>query len=333
MIRQLLSLAMRPKTFASVIGQDKLLAQIRKHAAKSAVSAWLFFGQKGSGKTSIARIMSISYQCPHRKFGFPCIDCRRKRSEFDITEINVAKHGKKEDIESIAETGEYHPSPGSLKKIIILDEIHRGTPAAQDVLLKYVEDAPKTTVYILNTTKPQLIDSALQSRCMTYAVNGLTIDGIRELIKKGLEFIGSTKSAAPLADALIEAGITSPRLILMATEKYFAGASPEDATKVDISSDVDTYQICRNLIKGDWDSVRKALADCPSESARGIRTSVAGYLKAILLDEPEINSRTTAVANAIYDLTTIPPTEDSNQFSATIAVLYRVCVLFNRYKH
>jgi DNA polymerase III gamma/tau subunit len=334
MSTQVLSLSLRPKTFATVIGQDKLIARIRKHVANRNPNVWLFIGQKGSGKTTLARIMAISYQCTHqKKFGLPCKACRKDRSSFNIDEINAAKYNKKEDFENLCESLYLHPQPGSQKRVLILNEIQRVTGAAQDLFLEYTEDLPSTTVIIMTTTEPQKILGPLQSRCTTYQLQGLQIPDIKVLVAYALEHVGSDLSAMQLADALAEKSITSPRLILNAVEKYLAGADPEDAVQVDVSSEADTYKICRNLVKGDWNAIRLQLAETAPEDARGIRLSVAGYLKAILLDEGEFNDRGKAVANAITDLTTLPSMEDSHQLSATIAVLYRLSSLFSKYKH
>lgn len=330
--RLLLSLVMRPRVFSRILGQDKLLARIRKLAPVTNV--WMFTGQKGSGKTTIAKIMGISYQCRHQdQFGEPCLACRKRKNDFDIREVNAAKYTKKEDLEPIAEESLLHPQPGSRKKVIILDELHRTSQASQDMFLKYLEEEIRTTVWIFNTTKPHLIDPTLQSRCLTFRVDGLDLDGIRQLISRALKKYGPGLSVGPLADAVVENSITSPRLILMACEKYIAGADPEDAARVDMSAEVDTYKICRNLTKGDWDATRLALKGVVAEDARGIRLSVAGWLRETLLSEPNLDSRAAAVANAIIDLTNMPPMEEAHQLSATIAVLFRLCQLFSKYKH
>src|SRR6266481_4802829 len=232
-MNQPLSIAFRPQSFESMVGSKKLIQMIRGHIESGRLpQAWLFSGETGTGKTTCARILALSLQCPHQdgkgRFGTPCQLCQKNKTMYDIMEVNASEVSGVQDIGKIAESSLYAPRPPSRYRIFILDEAMRLSSEAQNLLLKYFEDCPKTSIWIICTTNPQKILRTLRSRCVYYEIPGLKLDGIKELVERAIRFAGSSlgphppdpklslKNAGPLVDALAEQGVWNPRFILQA---------------------------------------------------------------------------------------------------------------------
>ena len=146
-----LSLALRPRTFKKMFGQSHITGAISKQVeADRWPTAWMFSGQAGSGKTTLARILAVSLQCVHQEqFGSPCNECYTNKDDFSIDEPDTAVNNGVDAIKELIQRSTYAPSKGSNKRVIILDEAQRLTTQAQGALLKHFEDySPESTVWI-----------------------------------------------------------------------------------------------------------------------------------------------------------------------------------------
>lgn len=331
---QVLAISFRPKRFSELVGQEKLVKRIRGYFQQKRVpTAWMFMGQKGAGKTTIARILAMSMQCRHQELvGEPCDECYAKKSSFNIFNIPAAKFTGKKELEAMLSGSDLNPNPGSLRRVYILDELHKASDSAQSLLLEYFEDCPRTTVWMSCTSKPEKILEALVSRCTgKFTVPGLDEAGVRTLVKVALTKVRSELDSSELSDALLEANVTSPRLIVNAVEAYTSGASPEEAARVEVSTDFDVNALFRCVRTGDWGKTAKHLREATAEDARGIRSYLAKSMTNILLDETGFSQRTRTLADGISALTRIYG-DDSLALSATAATLYDLCRKFAEYR-
>lgn len=318
----------RPRTFSEMIGSEKLIRQIRRIFKEEGVpKAWMLSGPTGVGKTTIARILAVSLQCRHQKeFGHPCHHCYKHRHGFDITTLNV-KQRKVEDIEAIIDGAYYAPKPGSKKRLYIFDEAHMYTDHSQNALLDMFENCPDTTNSIVCTTRPDKILPTIQSRCTILAVPSLELEGIKQLIKRGLKTCHSDRSSSDLAEKLLENRITSPRLILQAVQKYIdPETTVDEAAQVVLVGDADTYTICRTVLSGDWNTLAKLLDAAKEANTMAIRSSVSGYLNSIILGDGEFSDRADSIVKIIFQLN-----QAGDSFPATCAALYKACKYFKRY--
>ncbi len=311
-----------------------MVARIRGHIKEGRdIHGWLFTGPTGTGKTTTARILALSLQCTHqREFGIPCDECRANEKSFDIYDINGAEITGKAQVRQELEGADYSPRMGRYR-VYILDECHKIDDNAQNLILKYIEDAAETTIYILCSTAPYKIIETLQGRCLMYQLRQLEIEDITILVTRLLKRAKSELPADRLADALVERGVFFPRHICHAVEKYVAGADPEEAVEVQGSAMIDTKALSRALVKGDWAGVTKYLSQSQTADIRAIRLDCLRYLRAILWNETEIADRTAATARAITEVCELGNAEDLVMSAGLSAALYRVAAVFAKYQH
>jgi len=161
----------RPSKFSEVITQDNIkliLRNIINNQIKA--QSFLFYGERGSGKTSIARIFAKSINCENFKNEEPCNMCQscisiQNQTNIDVIEIDSASNNSVENIRSLIENAKYLPQ-SSKKKIYILDEVHMLSLSAFNSLLKIIEEPPSYLIFILITTEYKKIPLTVISRCI-----------------------------------------------------------------------------------------------------------------------------------------------------------------------
>lgn len=326
-MKSIISLAHRPRTFSALVGQQSITSAIEKQLKSGrGPRAWMFSGQTGGGKTTIARILALSYQCSHQPFGKPCKDCYTRRMDFSIHELNASKVNGVQEIGELVANSEYTPIPPSRKRVYILDEAQRLTVHAQNLLLKPFEDPPKTTIWIICTTEPTKILPTLRRRCMQYVMRPLSYQAIDTLVNK----IVTKENLKVDVDAFIEAAnkaqVSSPALIVMGLEKYASGISAKAAIQGQ-ESNADTLAICRAVVKGNLDALHREMNKTTQEDVRVVRASVAGYLQAIFLKS---TSRNELCTMAIEDLAETTKVDESMQMAYLNAVLHEACYQFGK---
>lgn len=330
---QNLSITCRPKRLDMMVGTRGITDQIRNQIANGRIpKVWLFIGEPGSGKTTIARIIAVSLQCKHvKEFGEPCIECIKKYDEnsFSITEQNVPDNNGIDDARALVSLAGRYPLEGD-HRIIILDEVHKTTEPAQTVLLKSFEEESSNTIWILCTTNPAKLLPAIKRRCLTFVLPGVNEDGLAELVTcVNLHLAAANQPMLPdkVSDKLIIAlkanGITSPGLAVMAMEKCLAGASPEEAAQpVDLIG-VNVSELWQAVVTGDWIKTRGILNKANTGDGKAIRSVLANRFKWLLLQSD--GKRAMRCANAIHELSLYQSWEDGLTLSSTAASIYKIC--------
>ena len=162
----------RPATFDRVLGQAHIVRVLQRQIMTGeALHAYLFAGTRGTGKTTMARLLAKGLNClsdSDRPCGV-CANCEsiRNGTFIDVIEIDAASNNGVDDIRSLISTVVYPPTVGR-KRVYIIDEAHQLSKPANNAFLKTLEEPPENTVFILATTEPEKMLATIRSRCMAF---------------------------------------------------------------------------------------------------------------------------------------------------------------------
>ncbi len=207
----------RPQRFSEVVGQSHVVTTLLNAIASGKIAhAYLFCGPKGSGKTTVARLLAKAANCERQDGPEPCnkcVSCREitENRSLDITEIDAASHRGIDEVRELREGVRFGPSK-SKYKVFILDEAHQLTSGAANALLKILEDAPSHAIFVLATTEPQKMIPTIISRCQRFDFRKITVPEITKRlegivkkensnVEKGVLSIVASASGGSLRDA------------------------------------------------------------------------------------------------------------------------------------
>lgn len=209
----------RPKTFAEIIGQENIVKTLTNAIASGLIShAYLFSGPRGSGKTTMARLLAKAVNCETlnrereraRKKGLqnsqyePCNQCSscqeiNQGRAVDLIEIDAASHRGIDEIRELKEGIRFVPTKARYK-VFIIDEAHQLTKEAANALLKTLEEPPSHAIFILATTEIHKMLPTIISRCQRFDFRPLTLTEIKQRLEKiaALEKVNLEKEAIEL---------------------------------------------------------------------------------------------------------------------------------------
>lgn len=204
----------RPQTFDEVVGQKQISIPLSRAIMQDRLAhAYLFSGPRGTGKTSMAKILAKAVNCEHPNGANPCNVCRTCKeitsgASLDVYEIDAASNRGIEEIRALKESVRSLPTV-SKKKIYIIDEVHMLTKEAFNALLKTLEEPPSHVLFILATTEPEKIPLTILSRCQRYEFRRISTEDIKNhlLYIAGKSDFSLTSEAADLIAIRAEGGL------------------------------------------------------------------------------------------------------------------------------
>ena len=183
----------RPLSFEDVKGQEHIVTTLKNQIRAERIGhAYLFTGTRGTGKTTIAKILARAVNCENPVDGSPCGECAACKNilagtGMNVIEMDAASNNGVDDVREIVEDISYSPAEGKYK-VYIIDEVHMLSTAAFNALLKTLEEPPSYVIFILATTEVHKIPITILSRCQRYDFKRISIetisDRLRELMEK-----------------------------------------------------------------------------------------------------------------------------------------------------
>lgn len=248
----------RPRTFEDVVGQDGIVEVLKNQIKNGNVGhAYLFTGIRGTGKTSIAKILAQAINCENRDEASPCNKCKSCLSILsgnnpDVTEIDAASNNGVDDIRLIKDEISFLPTT-SKYRIYIIDEVHMLSTGASNALLKTLEEPPEHVKFILATTEPQKLPATVLSRCQRFEFTRIDKEIIYNRLKKisTESNIDITEDALKLVSILAKGSMRDGISIL---ESISNSSEKIDANKVrnivGLPNTKEMTMIFENMIKG-----------------------------------------------------------------------------------
>jgi len=209
----------RPKTFDDVVEQQHVVTTLKNTVMSGKPAhAYLFCGTRGTGKTTMAKILARAVNCLNPNGGNPCNSCEictgiLNGTILDVIEMDAASNNSVDNVRDIIDEMVYTPSQASYK-VYIIDEVHMLSSGAFNALLKTLEEPPEHVLFILATTEPHKLPATVLSRCQRFDFHRISTAGIMErllLIAKEAGIILTDEAArflASLAEGALRDGIS-----------------------------------------------------------------------------------------------------------------------------
>jgi DNA polymerase-3 subunit gamma/tau len=218
----------RPGSFADIVGQTAVVRTLTNAITEDRLHhAYLFTGPRGTGKTSIARILAKAVNCVDGPTPAPCGSCEScvtitSGTSLDVIELDMASHGGVDDARDLRERAQFAPTTGR-RRVYILDEVHMASTAAFNALLKLIEEPPGHVMFAMATTDPQKVLPTILSRVQRLDLRRVDAEDVAAHVVRIVTAEGSTIEEQAV-DAVVRAGDGSVRDTLSILEQVLAFA-------------------------------------------------------------------------------------------------------------
>lgn len=284
----------RPKEWDEVVGQDHVVTTLKNAIAADRVAhAYLFAGSRGTGKTTLARLLAKAVNClnpdPARRPDNKCEHCKAVNENrfLDLIEIDAASNTSVDDVRDLRDKINFSPSQGKYK-IYIVDEVHMLSTAAFNALLKTLEEPPPHAIFVLATTEIHKIPATVLSRCQRHEFRRLPVDEIvaqlktiihaekieaddDALIQIARQSAGGMRDAISLLDQLASSG---DKITLALAQTVLGTATSQ--TVLDLVSSIMDHDPAHGL-----ETIHKAL-DAGADP-RSLARQIVEYLRGLML--------------------------------------------------
>jgi DNA polymerase-3 subunit gamma/tau len=294
----------RPRTFADVVGQEHVVRTLRNAVEQEQVHhAYLFVGSRGTGKTSMAKILAACLNCVDGPTISPCGKCDScvsiaNATSLDVIEMDAASNNSVDDIRDLREKVAYAPVSGR-HKVYILDEAHMLSPQAWNAFLKTLEEPPPRTIFVLATTEAQKVLPTVVDRCHRFDFGRPTVEQVAMVLERvaGEEGIGVEKGALALIARHATGSFRDALGTLEQLVTYAGGSAIEPADVLAVLGVADAEQL--------FDAVDAIIARDPARALRAAaRLADSGRDAGQLLRDLEVHGRELLAVQVLGD---VPP--------------------------
>ncbi|HEX5837152.1 MAG TPA: DNA polymerase III subunit gamma/tau [Anaerolineales bacterium] len=284
----------RPKEWGEVMGQDHVVTTLRNAISADRVAhAYLFAGSRGTGKTTLARLLAKAVNClhpePSKRPDNECENCRAVNENrfLDLIEIDAASNNGVDDVRDLRDKINFSPSQGKFK-IYIIDEVHMLSTPAFNALLKTLEEPPPHAIFVLATTEIHKIPATVLSRCQRHEFRRVPVDEIvanlkmiikaeniqaddDALVQIARQSAGGMRDAISLLDQLAS---TADRITLALAQMVLGTATSQ--TVLEVISSIKEHDPAHGL-----ETIHKAL-DAGADP-RSLARQIVEYLRGLML--------------------------------------------------
>ena len=284
----------RPQSFSEVVGQDPITQTVRNSLASGRVAhAYLFCGPRGTGKTSMGRLLAKAVNCLQPADGEPCNTCESCQAylegrAMDLVEMDAASNRGIDEIRKLRERVGLAPMAGG-HKVYLVDEVHMLTPEAYNALLKTLEEPPPHIIFVLATTEAHKVPATIVSRCQRFDFHRLPLAAVVSRLEHICQQEGIQIEAAALQEiARSASGSLRDAINLVEQLSNYYGSSPsleQVRDSLGLTADVRGRELVRHVLDKDLSTGLKLIAVVRDDGVdmRQFQREVVNYLRALLV--------------------------------------------------
>ena len=284
----------RPQSFSELVGQDPITQTVRNSLASGRVAhAYLFCGPRGTGKTSMGRLLAKAVNCLQPADGEPCNTCESCQSylegrAMDLVEMDAASNRGIDEIRKLRDRVGLAPMAGE-RKVYLVDEVHMLTAEAYNALLKTLEEPPPHIIFILATTEAHKVPATIISRCQRFDFHRLPLAAVVSRLEHICQQEGIQIEAAALQEiARSASGSLRDAINLVEQLSNYYGSSPsleQVRDSLGLTADARGRQLVRHVLDKDLSAGLKLIAAVRDDGVdmRQFQREVVNYLRALLV--------------------------------------------------
>ena len=284
----------RPQSFAEVAGQDAVTRTLRNAVISGRMAhAYLFCGPRGTGKTTLGRLLAKAANCEAPVDGEPCNNCGSciafiQGRAMDFVEQDAASHNSVDDIRQLRENVILTPMAGS-RKVYLLDEVHMLSTAAQNALLKTLEEPPPHIIFVLATTEAHKVTPTIISRCQRFDLKRIPMAAVVERLVQICEAEGfsleqeSLEEMARAATGSLRDAINALEQVVAYYGKTASLSQVQDALGLNV--DVRSALLAKLVLSGDLAGGLRLISEVRDDGVemRPFAAQLVKYLRGLLL--------------------------------------------------